>query len=61
MIFEKGKIYHSVVEHDDTCNFFKTNKVADCNCVPTESIMDNDTFIKKYPHLPLTKALKAQQ
>jgi len=31
---ERGRVYHTVIQHDDWCRFYETENFADCNCNP---------------------------
>jgi hypothetical protein len=31
---ERGRVYHTVIQHDDWCRFYETENLADCNCNP---------------------------
>jgi hypothetical protein len=34
---ERGRVYHTVFQHNDWCRFYETENLADCNCNPIMS------------------------
>jgi hypothetical protein len=30
--YERGRVYHTCIAHDDWCRFYSSNNIADCDC-----------------------------